>query len=107
MRLPAFERRNARRMRTPRIATIVLPNGKRPRHCLVTDMSAEGVRVNPTGFEIPDEFVLRFSVEGEINEARYKVVWRLGNDVGAKLVGKTSPQASEDLQMQKAIVSQS
>ena len=97
MRMPVFERRNAPRTRIPRVATIVLPNGQRPRHCLVTDVSDDGVRVNPTGFDIPDEFLLRFSVAGEINEATYKVIWRLGSDVGAKLISKASPEALGDL----------
>ena len=90
MRFPVFERRNTPRTRVGCIATIVAPNYKRPRYCLVTDVSDDGVRVNPLGFDIPDEFVLRFFVAGEIKEATYKVIWRFGNDVGGKLASKAS-----------------
>jgi hypothetical protein len=53
----------------------------------VKDFSDGGVRLQSNGFEVPDEFVLLFSPNEPTQSGRYKVVWRLGNDVGAKFLG--------------------
>jgi PilZ domain len=55
-------------------------------YCLITDISDGGVRLNTLGLEIPDEFVLLLSGDGPAKDGRYRVVWRDGNEVGAKLV---------------------
>jgi hypothetical protein len=47
-------------------------------------MSDGGVRVNANGYTIPDEFGLRFSADGAVKS--YKVIWRIGWDVGAKKI---------------------
>ena len=81
-------RRQAPRHRLGRLAAIQLGNGGAQHYCLVADVSEGGVRLHTNGsFEVPDDFVLRFP-EGSPNQSGdYKVVWRNGLDVGAKLVG--------------------
>ena len=54
--------------------------------CLVKDFSDGGVRLQLNGFEIPDDFALFFAPNELARSGRYKVVWRLGKDVGAKLI---------------------
>lgn len=49
-----------------------------------------GVRLQLNGFEIPDDFALVFAPNELAQSGRYKVVWRLGNDVGAKFLGPTT-----------------
>jgi hypothetical protein len=80
------ERRKSPRQRLGRLATIKLGVGIAPRYCLVTNASAEGVRLQLNGIEALDEFVLLFSGDGPARDGTYKVVWRAGNDVGAKFV---------------------
>jgi hypothetical protein len=60
------------------------------RSCLVKDFSDGGVRLQLNGFEIPDDFALVFAPNELAQSGRYKVVWRLGNDVGAKFLGPTT-----------------
>ena len=58
--------------------------GTLPRDCLITDISDGGVRLHVEGFEVPDEFVLLLSGDGlTAKERAYRVVWRLGYEVGA------------------------
>ena len=52
--------------------------------CMVTDMSDGGVRLQVLGAEIPDEFLLTICGDQPADAGKYKVVWRLGPDVGAK-----------------------
>ena len=59
----------------------------RPRaYCLVTDISEGGVRLYLNVLEGPDEFVLLLSGDGPAIDGRYRVVWREGDEVGAKYV---------------------
>jgi hypothetical protein len=44
------------------------------------------VRLQLNGFEIPDDFALLFAPNELARSGRYKVVWRLGKDVGAKFI---------------------
>jgi len=54
---------------------------------LVTNTSAEGVRLQLNGIEPIDEFVLLFHGNGgEAQDGTYKLVWRQGQDVGAKFL---------------------
>jgi hypothetical protein len=62
------------------------------RYCLVTEMSDGGVRVNANGYTVPDEFSVRFSGDGPVKS--YKVIWRIGWDVGAKKIDSLSTMAS-------------
>jgi len=80
------EKRRAPRHRLGRLATIKLGVGIAPRYCLVTNVSAEGVRLQLNGIDVIDEFVLLFPGESLAKDGTYKVVWRQGQDVGAKFV---------------------
>jgi PilZ domain len=83
------ERRRTRRHPFGRVAAIIL--GQDQEHpCLVKDYSDGGVRLQPNGFDVPDDFELLFSPTEPARSGRYKVVWRLGSDVGAKFVGPAS-----------------
>jgi hypothetical protein len=85
--LKTQERRQSRRRELNRMAKIQLANGTLPRDCLVTDISDGGVRLHVEGFEVPDDFVLMLSGDGLVGKERvYKVVWRLGYEIGAKFV---------------------
>jgi hypothetical protein len=53
---------------------------------MVTNMSDGGVRLQVLGAEIPDEFSLTLCCDQPADAGKYKVVWRLGGDVGAKLM---------------------
>lgn len=80
------ERRRSPRYPVDRLAKIQLGIGTPPRYCLITDISDGGVRLRADGFEVPDEFVLLLSGEGPAQDGTYRVVWRLGREVGAKFV---------------------
>jgi hypothetical protein len=86
----AEEKRAEPRYPLERLAKIQPGPGNPPRYCLVTDISGGGVRINAFGFNPPDEFVLFISGDGPARDGTYKVIWRLGNDVGAKLVSAAS-----------------
>jgi hypothetical protein len=88
---PGYGRMPEERRRTPRhqlgrVAAIIFGHGEE-RSCLVKDFSDGGVRLQLNGFEIPDDFALLFAPNELARSGRYKVVWRLGKDVGAKFVG--------------------
>ena len=81
------ERRQAPRQRLGRLATIKLGVGIPPRYVLVTNTSVEGVRLQLNGIEPIDEFVLLFHGNGgAARDGTYKLVWRQGQDVGAKFI---------------------
>jgi hypothetical protein len=81
------DRRHARRRLMNHMAKIQLGAGSLPRDCLVTDISTGGVRLHVEGFEVPDNFVLMLSGDDLSKEASYRVVWRLGHEIGARFVG--------------------
>jgi hypothetical protein len=80
------ERRQNLRQRLGRLATIKLGVGIEPRYVLVTNAAAEGVRIQLNGIEPVDEFVLLFHGNGAARDGTYKVVWRQGQDIGAKFI---------------------
>ena len=82
------EKREEPRYPLERLAKIQPGQGVPPRYCLVTDISGGGVRVKAFGFDVPDEFVLLLSGDGPAQDGTYKVIWRLGPDVGANLIGR-------------------
>jgi hypothetical protein len=88
MSSPAVEeRRRIPRARLGRLATIKLGIGLEPRYVLVTNASEEGVRLQLNGIEPHDEFVLLFHGNGgPARDGTYKMIWRHGQDVGAKYV---------------------
>ncbi len=82
------DRRRSRRRLLNRTAKIQVGAGTLPRDCLITDISDGGVRLHVEGYEVPDEFVLLLSGDGVVaNERIYRVVWRLGYEIGAEFVG--------------------
>jgi hypothetical protein len=82
------ERRSSRRRILNRLAKMQVGNGGLPRDCLITDISDGGVRLHVEGFDVPDEFILLLSGdEFSSKERAYRVVWRLGYEVGAKFLG--------------------
>ena len=72
-----------------RLAKITTPTDGPSQLCMVTDMSDGGVRLQVLGAEIPDEFLLTLSGDQPAKTGKYKVVWRLGAEVGAKLMPPT------------------
>jgi hypothetical protein len=81
------ERRRSPRQRLGRIATIKLGVGIPPRFVLVTNTSVEGVRLQLNGIDMLDMFVLLFhGAGGTARDGTYKVVWRQGQEVGAKFI---------------------
>jgi hypothetical protein len=65
-------------------------SGAPQQFCLVIDTSDGGIRVSTLhDFEVPDQFILRLSGE----EATYKVVWRKGRQVGARLASRAFQRA--------------
>ena len=65
--------------------------------CLVKDYSDGGVRLQPNGFQVPDDFALLFAPNEPARSGRYKVVWRLGRDVGAKFIAPTSSPLADTM----------
>jgi len=86
-RHPADRRRSRRRLLN-RTGKIRVAAGTIPRDCLITDISDGGVRLHVEGFEVPNDFVLMLSGDGlGADERAYRVVWRLGYEIGAEFVG--------------------
>lgn len=81
------ERRRARRRLINRSAKIQVASGTLPRDCLITNISSGGVRLHVEGVEVPDNFVLVLSGDDLAKECNYRVVWRLGHEIGAQFVG--------------------
>jgi hypothetical protein len=84
------ERRDNPRQRLGRLATIKLGVGIEPRYVLVSNVSAEGVRLQLNGIEAVDEFVLLFHGNGAARDGTYRVVWRQGQDIGAKFISEAT-----------------
>ena len=84
--LKCAEKRAAPRYALARMAKIQAGYNSAPAYCIITDISDGGVRVYLNGLEVPDEFVLLLSGDGPAKDGRYKVVWRQGDEVGAKYV---------------------
>jgi hypothetical protein len=82
------DRRSSRRRQLNRVAKVQFGTGTLPRDCLITDISDGGVRLHVEGFDVPDDFILLLSGDDITGKERiYRVVWRLGYEVGAKFVG--------------------
>ena len=82
------EKRSSPRYPLERLAKMEPRDGTPPRYCLITDISGGGVRINTFGVNVPDEFVLRLSGDGPAKDGTYRVIWRVGHDVGAQLVSR-------------------
>jgi hypothetical protein len=81
------EKRSSPRYPLERLAKIEPRDGTPQRYCLITDISGGGVRINAFGVNVPDEFVLRFPGDGPAKDGTYRVIWRIGYDVGAQFIG--------------------
>jgi hypothetical protein len=82
------DRRRTHRRFMNRLAKIQLGTGTLPRDCLVTDISSGGVRLHVEGYDVPDDFVLFLSGDDLAKECNYRVVWRLGHEIGACFVSQ-------------------
>ena len=85
------ERRATQRRAISRYAKIQVASGALPRDCLVTDMSAGGVRLHVEGIEVPDAFVLVIDEGSGARPRDCRVVWRLGYELGAKFTDTFGP----------------
>lgn len=84
--LQAFtEKRQEPRLGIARMAKIQLAPDVAPFYCIVTDTSDGGVRLQAGGFDVPDEFAL-LPCGGALQCGTFRVVWRHGGEVGAKLI---------------------
>ncbi len=79
-------RRQSPRRNRCRAAKIQIGADAPARDGLLIDISKGGVRLNVEGLEVPEEFVLFLSNDGIIQESACKVVWRFGDEVGAKFI---------------------
>jgi hypothetical protein len=78
----AFDRRTNPRRPAQHIGKILTEPTAPPEYCLVTETSESGVRIyTASDFKAPSVFTLRF----QDTEAKYKVIWRNGQFVGAEL----------------------
>jgi hypothetical protein len=88
------DKRRSFRFPLERLAKLQPAGGEKARYCLVTDISDGGVRIHGFGTDkVPDEFGLIISGDGPAQDGTYSVIWRLGSDVGAKLMEPARPDA--------------
>ena len=76
-------RRSSERRQCRRVAKIQFGTGSLPRDCLITDVSAGGVKIIAEHLEIPSEFTIILS-EGRPRQCR--LAWRIGCEFGAQFV---------------------
>ena len=76
-------RRSSERRPCRRGAKIQFETGSLPRDCLITDVSAGGVKIIAEHLEIPAEFTIILS-EGRPRQCR--LAWRIGCEFGAQFV---------------------
>ena len=79
-------RRRSLRRRHCHGAKIQLAADTLARDCLLINVSDGGVRLNVEGLNVPDEFVLFLYHGGAVQKRMCKVVWREGNEIGAKFI---------------------
>ncbi len=78
----ANRRKNERR-ECRRGAKIQFGVGSLPRDCMITDISAGGVKVVAEHLEVPPEFTIIFSSGGP---RQCRLAWRIGYEFGAEFV---------------------
>ena len=76
-------RRSSERRQCRRGAKIQFGTGSLPRDCVITDVSAGGVKIIAEHLEIPAEFTIILS-EGRPRQCR--LAWRIGCEFGAQFV---------------------
>jgi hypothetical protein len=82
-----YEKRQTPRRLLERLARLQIKDGAEFHFCLVTDIPAGGVRIHVNGFEVPEVFVLLFPQDSPIQSGNYRIVWRLGQNIGAEFIG--------------------
>jgi hypothetical protein len=80
------KRRKPRRL-LGRLARVQIDTDSELHFCLVKDISDGGVRIHANGVKIPDTFLLLFPEDGPTQSGNYRVVWRLGEAIGAEFIG--------------------
>ena len=78
-----MNRRASERRECRRVAKIQFGTGSLPRDCMITDISAGGVKVIAEHLEIPPEFTLILSSGGP---RQCRLAWRIGCEFGAQFV---------------------
>ncbi|GEM_PF-624215 len=76
-------RRKSERRVCRSVAKIQIGTGSLPRDCMITDISAGGVKVIAEYLEVPPEFTIIFST-GSPRQCR--LAWRIGHEFGAQFI---------------------
>jgi PilZ domain-containing protein len=76
-------RRRSERRDCKRGAKIQFGTGTLPRDCIITDISAGGVKVVAEHLDIPSLFTIIFSSGGP---RQCRLAWRIGHEFGAEFV---------------------
>ena len=76
-------RRKNERRDCKRGAKIQFGTGTLPRDCMITDISAGGVKVVAEHLEVPPQFTIIFSSG---NPRQCRLAWRIGYEFGAEFV---------------------
>ena len=79
------DRRQTPRRVINRIAKFHAGAGALPRDCMVTDISEKGARLF-SEVEMPEQFTLSLSGEGNSIRHECRVVWRLGGELGVEFI---------------------
>jgi len=77
------DRRKSERRECKRGAKIQFGTGSLPRDCIITDISAGGVKVVAEQVDIPSQFTIILSA-GRPRQCR--LAWRIGYEFGAEFV---------------------
>ena len=93
MLTPFEERRRSPRRLLGRVATLLAIDSAKEHFCLVKDISESGVRLTANGYMIPEKFWLHFAGGRPQQDGTYQVVWRNGQEVGAKYLSGVSTAA--------------
>jgi PilZ domain len=78
-----MNRRTSERRDCRKVAKIQFGTGSLPRDCMITDISAGGVKVIAEHLEIPPEFTIILTT-GSPRQCR--LAWRIGYEFGAQFV---------------------
>ena len=81
------DRRSAPRRVINRVAKFHSGVGSLPRDCMVTDISERGARLY-SEVEMPEQFTLTLTGEGEQLLRECRVVWRLGGELGVEFTDR-------------------
>lgn len=77
------DRRKSARQPCRRGAKIQFANGGLPRDCIVTDISAGGVKIVAEQIDLPPQFIIILSA-GRPRQCR--LAWRIGFEFGAEFI---------------------